>query len=512
MDRSVQITGTLLTRNWALNLAGQILPLVLGLAAIPYIVHGLGAERFGILSIAWVLLGYFSLFDLGLGRATTKFVAEHLGRNETEELAGVVWASVWTQLLVGTIGAVLAAALTPVVVQRVLKISVLLQSDTKITLFILAASLPIVLVGNALRGVLEAGQHFHAVNYVKVPASASIFLLPAGALPLGLGLPGIILLLVFARLLATAAYLGYCFKLFPTLRHNFSSDSKMLRPLLVYGGWVTVSNLVGPLLVYMDRFFIGSIISMAAVGYYTAPYEAITRAWILPASLAATIFPAFSSLDAKGSVKRTEELCARSLKSILLIQGPVLLLVIAFAREILRLWLGADYAAHGTLVLQILTFGVLVNSLAQVVFTLLQGIGRPDLVAKFHVAELPFYGALVWFLLKHMGVPGAALAWTLRVLVDAILLFAAMFRLKLVSWSSMIGNGLQKATVAVTAFGALLALLWLLGQSTSMRGLSAAILLLAFGFTTWAYLLDPRDKEFVISTAAYFRSTFARAK
>jgi len=71
----IEITGRLLTRNWGLNLAGQILPLGVAVAAMPYVIHGLGAERFGILSIAWTLLGFCGLLDLGLGRATTKFVA-----------------------------------------------------------------------------------------------------------------------------------------------------------------------------------------------------------------------------------------------------------------------------------------------------------------------------------------------------------------------------------------------------------------------------------------------------
>lgn len=508
----MEINGKLLTKNWTLNLAGQVLPLVVAVASMPYVVHGLGAERFGILAIAWTLLGFCGFLDLGLGRATTKFAAERIGRGEPEKLPGIIWTSVWSQLIFGLLGSFVAALLIPAVVDRVLRISPALAGETKASFFVLAASLPVVIVGNAFRGVLEAGQLFHVVNYVKVPANASIFLLPAIALPFRFQLPGIVSLLVVARLAATVAYLAACVRFFPALRHNFSFDRKVLRPLLVYGGWITVSNVVGPLLVYIDRFFIGSVISMAAVGYYTAPYEAITRAWVLPASLAATIFPAFSSLDAKGSVNRTEELCARSLKSILLTLGPVLLLVIAFAREILRLWLGTDYAAHGTLVLQILTIGVLVNSLAQVVFSLLQGVGRPDVVAKFHIVELPFYGALLWLLLKYMGLPGAALAWTLRVSADATLLFAAMFRLKLVSFSSLVRNGMKKTTVAVSAFGGLLSLFWLLGQSTWLRGVSAALLVPAFGLVTWIYVLDPRDKEFVISAIAYIRPAFARAK
>jgi O-antigen/teichoic acid export membrane protein len=192
--------------------------------------------------------------------------------------------------------------------------------------------------------------------------------------------------------------------------------------------------------------------------------------------------------------------------------GPPLLLVIAFARQILGFWLGADYAAQGTLVLQILAAGVLINSLAQILFSLLQGLGRPDLVAKFHVIELPLYGVLLWFLLKHMGIAGAALAWTLRVTADALLLFIAVFWLKVVSWRGFVRNGLQKSAAVVSGFGLLLAGLGLAAQSGWMRESFSAILVLAFGLAAWGYVLDPRDKQIVLSTAALFRSALAKAR
>ena len=261
------------------------------------------------------------------------------------------------------------------------------------------------LASNSLRGVLEAAQRFDLVNYVKLPASAAVFLLPAAALPFGVQLPGIVLLLGLARLGAMLAYLAMCFRIFPGLWSNPAFHRKKLRLLAVYGGWVTVSNVVSPLLVYMDRFLIGSLLSMSALAYYTAPCDMVTRLWFFPGSLVAALFPAFSSLDASGDKNRLEEIYARSIKFLLLTFGPVLLLVVVFAQDVLRLWLGGDFAQKSTSVLQILAVGVLINSLACVPYTLLQGIERPDLTAKFHLLELPLEVGLLWFLVGRMGMP-----------------------------------------------------------------------------------------------------------
>ena len=73
------ISGTRLARNSALNLLGLCSPLLVAIVAIPILIRGLGTDRFGVLTLVWVVIGYSSLFDLGLSRALTKIVAEKLG-------------------------------------------------------------------------------------------------------------------------------------------------------------------------------------------------------------------------------------------------------------------------------------------------------------------------------------------------------------------------------------------------------------------------------------------------
>jgi O-antigen/teichoic acid export membrane protein len=506
------LSGKLLTRNWMLNLLGWVVPLSVALVAIPYVVRGLGAERFGVLSIASALLGYFGIFDLGLGRATTKFVAESLARNELEKLPKIVWASIWVQLMFGVCGTLITMALIPIAVDRYLKISPALTSETRASLFVLSTSLCVVLIGNALRGVLEAGQMFNAVNYVKVPTNTSMFLLPAVGVFFHLSLPGIVWLLVGARVCATVAYLVACLRFFPTLRGPYFPDRHSIRPLLVYGGWVTVSNFITPLLAYVDRFFIGSLVSMSAVGYYAAPYEAINRAWVVPATLAATLFPAFTNLDAGGSRHRLEELCARSLKSLLLVSAPTLLLLALFARQILRWWLGTDFANQSTLTLQILAIGMLISSVTLVPFSLLQGVGRPDLTGVFSLLEFVFQVGSCWFLVRHFGIAGAALSWTLKALLDFLLTFGAVFWLNSVSFGSLLQNGIRRTLLAVFILGASLAFLWQAHSPFVVQISIAAILVLAFVLVSWTHVLDSRDRNLLIGTVSYVRLALARAK
>jgi O-antigen/teichoic acid export membrane protein len=97
------------------------------------------------------------------------------------------------------------------------------------------------------------------------------------------------------------------------------------------------------------------------------------------------------------------------------------------AYPILRVWLGSVYAANGAAALTILAAGVVVNGLAHLPSAYLLARGRPDLPALFHLIELPVYVGAAWLLIEAHGIAGAALAWTLRVTLDAGLLGVAMW-------------------------------------------------------------------------------------
>jgi len=492
----LEIHGRLLARNTLLNLAGQAAPLLMGVLCIPPIISGLGTERFGILALAWAVLGYFNIFDLGLGRATTKFVAESLSRGEHHRLPGLVWTAALSQACFGLIGAAILALATPVLVERVLNIPAGLATEARLTFYLLSFSIPVVLVTTSLRGTLEAAQRFDLVNALRAPANAAVFFLPLIGIWLGWALPGVVGLLVAARGVVLVLHYGLCRHVFSELRGLPQLDTASLRTLLAYGGWVTVSSAVGPILTYLDRFMLGVLATLGAVTFYSAPYEMVTRLWVFPASLMATLFPAFSALEAEP--QRREALAARSVKYILVLLGPIVVAALAVAPDVLRLWLGAAFAAQSTDALRILAVGVLINSLAFVPFALLQAHGRPDLPAKLHILELPLQGILVWWLVSSYHITGAALAWTLRVALDAALLFAVCGRLSLLSRQSLLAYRMPQTALLMIAAGGATLVLGFSAATIWLRAGLGALVVLALAITAWRFLLNETDRSQIL--------------
>jgi O-antigen/teichoic acid export membrane protein len=440
--------GRLLARSTLWNLAGQVLPMIAAMRAIPAIIHGIGLDRFGILTLGWVVVGYFSLFDLGLGRALTKIVAAKLAEARVLEERGTdseldksntpddrvreLYALIWTSsLLLVILGVVAGGAMflsAPWLVHRALRIPPGLQLETLHALYLLAGSLPIITSTSGFRGILEALQRFDTVNRIRIPMALSVFLGPLLVLPFSKSLVVIFGFLVAGRFLAWIAFAFASLAALPGLRHGITLTSSGLKAAFQFGGWITAGNLIVPVLAYVDRFVIGALLSVASVALYTTPFEAVTRLQAIPGAIAGVMFPAFASTFVNDR-QRTALLMQRAVKYVFLVVFPVVLFIVGFAPEGLRVWVGPVFAQKSTVVLRTLAAGVFVNCLAQIPLSLVQGTGRPDLAAKLQAVELPFYLPAIYWATKYHGLAGAALTWTLRVTLDALLLFAIAYGL-----------------------------------------------------------------------------------
>src|SRR5712692_4493133 len=155
-NRNLNLTaGRLLARNVIWNLIGNGAPMVVAVFSIPILIHGLGKDRFGVLALAWALIGYASLFDLGLGRALTQLVARKLGAGEDREVPTLVWTSLLLMLVLGLLGAAVVILLSPWLVHRALHVPSALQGETLRSFYLLGLSIPVVISTAGLRGLLE---------------------------------------------------------------------------------------------------------------------------------------------------------------------------------------------------------------------------------------------------------------------------------------------------------------------------------------------------------------------
>lgn len=409
------------------NLIGTALPMVAGLLAIPALIKLLGVERFGILSIAWMLVGYFGLLDMGLGRSLTQKVSERIGSGDTKNLKPLIWKSTIVAGFLGLLGTLLVALLSEKITNEVLKVSSEYMTETQIGFYWIAVTIPVVIVSSCLFGVLEGKQKFEITALIRGPLGIFIFIAPIIALQhtnnLTWSLGSLFFTRLFFLIILTTITIQQTKKFI-----GWKTEKEELMSLFKFGGWVTISNIISPVMVYFDRFYIAATLTATVVAYYTTPFDLLTKSLIIPFAIVGVMFTSFAS---KWQTDKESVLFQfkKTTKLITTLMLPICMVIVIFAKPALTLWLDKDFAIESYIVTQVLAVGIFINALAMVPFAFIQAIGRADITAKIHIIELPFYILSLWFFVNKFGLIGAALAWAIRVLIDAILLFSVSLKI-----------------------------------------------------------------------------------
>lgn len=420
--------GRRLLSNSGWNLLGLGAGLLAALVAIPILIRNLGTAAFGVFSIYMAVVGYFGLLDLGIGRAVTTKVAHHDSRHEPELLASSVATAVAMLAVLGAAGCIAILVFRNAILNTLLANSPGTVTDGANSLAVLAITIPAVLLSGVFRGALEGLREFKRVSQIAMPVSALLFAAPALASFWSPTLTSMMWAVLAVRVLALVLFARLSFRRVAGL-HLTRPVPAQAGLLLRTGGWMTVSNVVSPLMTNLDRVLIGTQVSMTAVAHYVTPYEMATRVLVGASSISSAAYPEFVRLAADETpvAARRRHFLRTSALTFLAAFIPAAI-VFAFAHQILSAWISAEFADASYEILRVLLIGVAINGASYIPFALVQGSGRPDITAKFHLVELCLYLPALFGLLSVFGVIGAAFAWVGRVTLDAAMLFGYALR------------------------------------------------------------------------------------
>ncbi len=411
-----------LRRNTLWNLAGTGLPFLLGAVTIPYLLKKIGVEAFGVLTLVWALIGYFSLFDFGLGRALTQQVAKARAEGRHDQLPSLVKTGLWFTAATGAVGGIILAALANDLALRWLNVGVPLQSSTVQALFIAAIGIPLTTVTTGLRGILEAYEDFKVVNLLRMGLGAANFGLPAiSVMFVGDSLAWIVGSLILARVAVLMVHAWLVHRKLPVDWASARLNNENIRDLLSFGVWMTVTNVVSPLMVTADRFVISGVLGAAVVAYYTVPFEVLIRVLVVPGALTAVLFPRLATVMTTDRIeaRRLYRKCIKIVTAVLL---PVCLIIALGSKWGLTLWLGEAFAEQSWAIVCVMALGLLLNGVAHVPFAAIQATGDARKTAYLHMFELAIYVPVLYASMEFFGLIGAAIAWMIRVAIDLVFL------------------------------------------------------------------------------------------
>ena len=473
-------------RNTVYNLLGSFIPLIVGVVTVPIYLRLIGEARYGVLALVWLFLGYFGLFDPGITRAALFHIARLDGSKHEKERESVFWTALAINFCFGLVGGIVLYVAGKPFFMSTFKMPESMRGEVIASLPWLAASVPVSIVMGVLGGALQAREGFGVYNLISGFNAFATLLVPlAVAYWHGPDLKWLIAAVLITRTAAAIPSLLVLRRLLP-LGAGGRFEKRRVRTLFSYGGWVTISNLINPILTSMDRMVIGSIIGAQGVALYTVPFNLVSRISLLPASFATGLFPKLS----RDSRENSALLAQDAITALNAVMTPLVVATAAILPTFMRLWVGATFSQRAAPLGVVLLAGIWINSLAVVPFEHLQAIDRPDITAKFHTIEcLPFL-AVLWVGLHFFGLIGAAWAWSLRVTFDAVLLLVVAGQRP--AWGKIIPGG---ALV-------LAAVLFAPTNIASAKSL-VELLLLAISFI-WSWNISPMLRHAITRQARSF--------
>jgi len=415
-----QKISNLLAQNKYLiqNLIGNIIPIIIGIIAIPLLHKHLGEAKFGVLVLIWITSNLVSILDFGIVRFITQKLTKFNLNSIPEEIIiqcrSMVVLLFCLSLFLSVGGLFLKSYILNI------DFTVIDFKEASWAYYITIATIPFILLTSIFRGMLESQMLFKVTNLIKIPMMSFFYIIPYFVCVLfSSSLVAITFALAIGRLFFMLVHVHYVKKIFPSMLKNWKINRKELYSNLGEIRWLGTISTLAPVLGFMDRFFVNTLISTTMIGFYATPYEIVSRMSLLSASLASVLIPVLVRSFAISEIEAIRNVNLYIQKIFFLLLPPTLLFAV-FSREILLVWMGETFATNSFQLLSIFSVGMLLNSVCSVPYSFLQINGEQKKIGILYLGQILVYPFFLWLGIKEFGMLGAAIAWFLRIIIDLI--------------------------------------------------------------------------------------------
>jgi O-antigen/teichoic acid export membrane protein len=413
-----------LLRNSVSNLLGAAWPAIVALVSVPFIVARLGAVDYGILSMVIAVVGYFALLDLNVTSGSVKYVAQYRASGSMSELSQVVTFGAITYLVIGLAGAMAIYLGAGWLSRQLFNVPAALLPLARRTLELAAAGFFFGQIQVYLVSLPQSLQRFDVSAVIEAAFGTLVPLSTVLVLALGYGLVEIVL----TRVVLSALHVGVAFlasrRLMPG--HRLTPPTRaVVRKLVSFSAFASLSRIASAVHTHADKLIIGAVVGMAGLTYYVIPSMLINRIFGLTYRLAGVVYPAASELESLRQFERLRSVYFTATRYVFYLNACFVVLACLFAREILRSWMGEEFALNGALVMVLTAVAMLVDSMTNLPSLLTDGMGHPRVTGTFSIFRAGFGLAVTFVCAKAYGIVGAAVGHliTSAVAATAFLIF-----------------------------------------------------------------------------------------
>jgi O-antigen/teichoic acid export membrane protein len=429
-------------RHIAVNLIGAALPILVILVTVPLYLHAIGADKYGALSLVWIVFGYFGILDFGVSRSVTTAISRAEGRQAKADI-------IWSATALNTVwGAVIAVVGGGGFLAYAAHSGNEMVKDVVEALPLMMVGIPILMVTSTLNGALDGEERFKMANGLQLTGSILYQVVPLlTAYYVSDRLSVLITAVILCRMVLLLLYGAVVARLFDLLA-LFSVSKSTMMSLLKFGSSIAAVNILDPIFSRIDQVVIARLSGASDVAAYSIALNSIGRLSILPLAMSRSIFPKLSlgTMD-----DHRDDLFVAKNKIIWIWTGLCCAAILA-SDVVYYLWLRDPIYADVSAVAKVFVVGLWANCLSILPYTALQAGGRSMTILKAHLAEMPFYAVVLVVLTYYYGPIGAAAAYGVRNFADYLILW------------KVCGYALRRQGLFVALFAALSLVAYIMSQ------------------------------------------------
>ena len=410
-----------LARNVGTRYLFVVVEMAIGLLTLPFNLHHLGAEAYGLWMLTAGITVHFSILDLGYGGAIIKFVAQYRSKRDAQglnEIASTIFV-LFTGLGLLVYAVVIGLAFN---LDHFLNITPAQAETGKWILLIVGLNAAVNFGFSTFGGICAGFQRYDINNVVAIASSFVIAVVNVAVVLMGYGLIPLVAATTAVRLGTYFIYWRNAYKVFPLLRVRPALFRRSrLREVTAFSIYASMIDWANKLNYELDEIIIGVFLGAAPVAIWAVADRIASATQRLTNQGNAVLFPLIVDSDVGQKLGRLQTVLIEGTRLSLATVTPIAIVLIVLAEPIVRGWVGP--AMIGAVpVVQVLALTVAFRVANATGTTLLKGSGHVRYLAFVNLGTGAANVAMSAALIKPYGLVGVAVGTLVPILFSSIFL------------------------------------------------------------------------------------------
>ncbi|MDF1544724.1 MAG: oligosaccharide flippase family protein [bacterium] len=404
---------------------GMIIGIIITFFLTPYLVNQLGKEQYGVWQLAFSILAYMGLADVGMKQSIVRYISKHYATRDWHQLNQVFSSSVRVYGIIASVIFVAAMAIAFGVIQH-FQLPEELVNVARYTFLFLGLDQVLTYLFIPFTA-LGAFHRFDITNAFRVGRQIVQTVLIVLLLEMGYGLIEMAAMVVGLNLISQLGMNYLRTRMFSEMKFSRKLiDSGMTKLLLHYGVFSFLIVITWIVIFQTDNIVIGWFVSVEAVAMYSVAAALVAQVRSAIGVLATPLVPTISHLEAGQQFELIRALYRKSTRYLYYISGFLTIIILYFGGPFILLWLDASFT-DSIEIMHILIISSAFYLPQTICNSVLLGISRHKVAFYILGAEAVSNIILSIILVKTIGLVGVAIGTALPQLVIYIFVYPVVF-------------------------------------------------------------------------------------